>query len=204
MAPRLYVVPVVGVGTKTDPRVPKYFTGATSLLTSQEEWGAMDYGFEPWMCAGADLSTADDGAIAARPDVFAIPTNLDATLTNPQVNQATNKLEAINIPADWITNQLTWRQVLRKVLGMFAYLQRYGVVYSDATGSVAGLFTTGVTLATTYGSLPAVVESAMQTTMVSLGLATNLLLPASTLRVVLNGVGDQSSATSFFLGPVTV
>jgi hypothetical protein len=73
MSFRLYIVPVIGSGTKSDPRRPKYFADGTLVNPT---WSAMDYGFEPWMVVGADLSTSDDNLVVGQPDGFALPFDL--------------------------------------------------------------------------------------------------------------------------------
>src|SRR5262245_36149399 len=120
MAFRLYIVPVIGAGVKGDPRRPKYFADL------DVNWSAMDFGFEPVMFVGADLSPSNDNFIVGQSDATALPFDLAPTLTGGQVNQTQNKLEALNIPAGWVNTSLTWLEVVRTVLGMFTFLQRFG------------------------------------------------------------------------------
>src|SRR3954463_9547709 len=106
MSFRLYIVPVIGTGAKTDPRRPKYFGDGT--ITAGQSWGSIDYGFEPWMVVGADLSTSDDNLVVGKPDAFALPFDLAPNLTAQQVTNVQAKLEAINVPAGWVTTSLSW------------------------------------------------------------------------------------------------
>lgn len=199
MSFRLYVVPVIGTGTTASPRRPKYF-GSTS-----SPWSAMDYGFEPWMVVGASLTELEDLNLTAQPDVTALPVNLQPLLSAGNVTAIQTKLEAANIPAGWVNTTLTWTEVVRTVLGMFSFLQRYGVTYATANGSAPpSIFSAGVTLATTFGSLPAAVQTALTDTAVSFGIATTGLTASTTLRQILKSMADHFQGTPYFFGAVTV
>lgn len=190
MAFRLYIVPVIGTGTRTDPRRPKYFDGLI--------WSGMDYGFEPWFVVGADLSPADDLTIGAQPDAFTLPFDLSPVLTALQVTNVQNKLEAINVPAGWVNTSLTWLQVVRTVLGMFSFIQRYGAVYADANGTAApSIFTGGVSLSTTFGSLPLAVRNALTTTAQSFNISTAGLTASTTLRTILKAMADNFQGQAY-------
>jgi hypothetical protein len=194
MAFRLYIVPVVGIGTKDDPRRPKYFNsdaagaGRTGIITAGSVWSAIDYGFEPWMVVGADLSTSDDNLVVGEADAFAVPFDLSVNLTSGQVTNVQNKLEAINVPAGWVDTSLTWVSVLRVVLGMFLLMQRYSGIHGTN-----GIFTGGVALSTTIAQLPAQVRADFQTAAQSFGLDTSSIVGGTTLRQALKILADQFS-----------
>jgi hypothetical protein len=195
MSFRLYIVPIVGTGTKSDPRRPKYFSDGTLINPT---WSGIDYGFEPWMFVGADLSAANDALIVSEPDAFAIPFNLEANLTNPQVNSVKNKLEAINVPAGWVNTTLTWRTVVRTVLGMFLFQQRLGGVYVETNGGKPPqLFSGGVSLATTFGELSIAMQAAIVATAQSFGFSTAGLTSNTTLRVILKALADNFQNQEF-------
>jgi hypothetical protein len=202
MAFRLYLVPVVGAGTRADARRPKYFasgedgTGTTGAVTGA--WSAMDYGFEPWMVVGADLSTADDTLVVGKADVTALPVDLAPTLTGPQVTATKNKLDAMNVPDQWVTTSLTWSQVVRTVLGVFSFLQRYGAIYADQNGTPAPtLFGGGVTLNTTFASLPLAVRSALSATAVDQNISTAGVTGSTTVRVLLKLMADAYQSRQY-------
>lgn len=203
MSFRLYIVPVVGTGARTDPRRPKYFqsaadgTGQTGIIASGSSWSAMDYGFSPWMVVGADLSTSDDNLIVGKADAFALPFDLAPTLTSQQVTAVQSKLEAINVPAGWVNTSLTWITVVRKVLGMFSFLQRFAGQYADENGVAFDLFSGVVTLSTTFGSLPQAVQNAMTSAAISFGFSTTGLTSGTTLRVALKALADDFSAQQY-------
>lgn len=192
---RLYVVPIVGTGSHSDPRRPKYFTDGTIPAAT---WSANGYGLEPWTIVGADLPSADDITIAGEPDVAALPFELNTQLTTGTVTSIKTFLENANIPAGWVDTTDTWSVVVRGVLGMFAFLQRYSGIYADQNGTAApSIFLGGVTLATTFGSLPAAVQAAMLSTAGDQNISTSGLAAGTTLRVILKFVADSYSARSF-------
>jgi len=187
---RLYIVPVIGNGTRQDPRRPKYF--ADGSLAGQYPIAAVDYGFEPWMVVGADMSTSDDNFVVSQPDAFALPFDLSTNLTSQQVTNVQNKLEAINVPAGWVDTSDTWLIVVRIVLGLFEFIGRYSAIYANATGSIApSIFIAGRTLNSTFGSLPQAVQDAMIATAQSYNISTAGLTANTTLRVILKALADN-------------
>jgi len=193
MAFRLYLVPVVGSGvTIQDARRPKYFHLPGGIIAPGQSWSAMDYGVEPWMIVGADLSGGDHALVVANADAFTVPATLDATLTAGQVTGVQTVFEAANIPTGWVTTALTWREVVRTVLGMFAFFQRLGSVYAAGTGQpLPPVFGRGVSLATTFSALPLALRTAMLSTATDLGVSSAGLTAGSSLRAMLKHLADQ-------------
>lgn len=200
MAQRLYIVPVVLGGKGGAQRVPKYFGDGTVMAPGSP---IVDYGHEPWMFVYADLSPSDDTLLTSEPDVIALPFNLDQNLTAGQVTNTKNKLEVINIPAGWVTTSLTWRQVVRVVLGIFTFRGRYEVIYAQANGSVApSMFSGGITLDSTFSSLPQAMQDAMVATAQSFNISTAGLTAGTTIRTILKSLGDSFVNWSFFDGSI--
>ena len=198
MAFRLYIVPIVGVGTKEDPRRPKYFNGRDGIITEGQDWSAIDYGFEPWMVVGADLSTSDDNLVVGQSDAFAVPFDLATQLTSQQVTSVQNKLEAINVPAGWVTTSFLWIEVVRIVLGMFLFMQRYVSTH----GSM--LFTGGTTLSTRINQLTQGERDDLTSAATSLGLSTTGIIGSTTLRAALKILADQFTTMPYHFGNVTL
>lgn len=209
MAFRLYLVPVVGDGTRPAPRRPKYFasdaTGAGLAGMVRAAWSGVDYGQQPWMIVGADLSSSDDTALVAEPDALGLPFDLTPTLTAPQVTNVSTVLENAKIPAGWVTTSLTWLTVVRTVLGMCAFLQRYNVIYTQQNAVTApSLFAGGATLSTTFGSLPLAVRTALSATATDLGLSTAGVTGSTTVRALLKGLADQVSQARYQFGSTVI
>lgn len=173
-------MPMVSDGTDTALVMPKY-----ANLVSTGMWSCIPFGNEGTCVLGADVTTADDTAISANPDVQSIPANLSANLSAGAVTQVQAALESRNIPAGWVTTSLTWRQVLRTVFTMALFMQRFTVY------SVAKFFQSGVTLSTTFGSLPAGIRSALNNAAQSFGFNTTGITGSTTIRAALKILGDQ-------------
>lgn len=199
---RIYIVPVIGTGTHIDPRRPKYFGDGTV----PEQYSAMDYGMEPWMVVAADLSPADDAIVIGEPDAFGLPFDLTANLTGGQVTAVKNFLESINLPAGWVNTSFTWTGVLRIVLGIFSYFQRFTFIYAEANnGVVPGtIFNGGISLNSTFGSLPAAVRSAMIATAQDQNISTAGMTGSTTIRVILKVLGDAYSTRVISIGGIEI
>jgi hypothetical protein len=89
------------------------------------------------------------------------------------------------MPGTWITTSNTWRDVVKFAGAACQYAQRY-------QGQTGGLwFTGGVTLDSTFGSLPASVRTGLQTAAQSFGFDTSSITGASTLRQVIQSAANQ-------------
>lgn len=191
----LYVMPLV---TATDARgrtltrQPKY----TSTIASFPNRGMVDYGNEPWCLVGVvDITVAADTALKANADVIALPVNLDQQIGAGPLAKVRSDLESVNIPGTWVQATNTWREVVRFVCAVSEFAQRY----QGQTGSL--WFTGGVTLATTYGTLPQSAQNGILSAAQSFGFDTSGLVAGSTLRQILVSVGNQYLAAGM---PVTI
>lgn len=202
MAFRLYIVPVVGTGIGHDLRRPKYF--ADGGIANPGSPVSMDYGFEPWFVVGADLSVSDDNFVVGQADAFAMPFDLSVTLNGSQVTNVKAKLEAIHVPAGWVTTALKWQDVVRPVLGMFEFMQRYGNVYAQQNGVAAPPIFNGATLSTQFGTLAAAQQAAMISAAQSFGFSTAGLTSGTTLRVIIKALADNFQDAQYNFGGVMI
>lgn len=208
MSFRIYIVPQIGeVGNRLNPPRPQYFdAGLVSVnngdvvLTSATK-SVVDYGNEPWSIVGADLPPAEDAALVSKPDAFALPIDLDGTIGAGQLANVQNKLEVANIPGSWVTAGTTWRAVIRAVLGIFSFIQRFQFIYIAANDGAfpPSLYSGGVTLDTTFGALPLAVRTALAATAASFNFDTSGFsgAGATRLRVILKGMADNFSKAQF-------
>jgi hypothetical protein len=188
MTLNLYVMPIVGTGTsRSDPRRPKYSTTIFPAL----QWGMFDYGNEPWCLVGVvDIDVPTDSTLSGEPDVLALPANLDQAIgSGAALTRARTGLESVNIPGTWLTAANTWRDAVRFVGAVCQFAQRY----QGATGGV--WFTGGVTLASTFNSLPQAARDGLTVAAESFGFDTSGITGTSTLRQILLSVGQQYLAT---------
>ena len=93
-----YLVPIIGAGTRLDPRRPKYLTELGV------DWAMCD--FIDTAIAWASTTPAQETAIAANADARLIPP-LDNTVA---VNATKQALEDLSMPAQWVTAGMTYRR----------------------------------------------------------------------------------------------
>lgn len=180
-------MPISGTGTKQDPRGPKYQSTFQSF-----SWGMYDYGNEPWCLVGIqDVDGVTDTTLTANPDVLGLPSDLDAALTTAQRNRVANALESANIPGTWLTTSNTWRDAVTFTGAVCQFAQRY---QGGACGGV--WFTGGITLASTFGSLPANVRTCIADAATSFGFDTSAVTGSTTLRQLLLSAGQQYQAAT--------
>ena len=189
---RFYILPVIGSGIDhTDGRRPKYSDALGTV-----SWSAMDYGAEPVMLLQAEVTAAQDALLISNSDVFALPANLDATLTSAKVAAARAALEGLHIPAtNWVTTSITWRQFVRTVAQMMQFFQRLGAIRGNAR-----IFGGSVTLATQWNQLSVEDQSAITQAALSLGFSTEPLRGANNLRNVLKAMADQWGNRQIVMG----
>jgi hypothetical protein len=198
MAWTLCLVPVLGTGSATtDARRPKYVTAGI-------KWGGTDYGFEPWMLIAADLTPAQVTSLQAQADAMVLPSTLDALLTAGQVTTVQTTLEALPVPAEWVTTALTWRTVIRAVLGMFRFMAVFARRFFQMTGTTTPVFTTGVDLTRTFLSLPGPVRQTLSDTADELRLDRTGVISTTTLRQLLKSIGLQMAQRPLAIGEMGV
>jgi len=190
----LYFIPIMGTGAKSDPRRPKYLT---SLGVP---WGMMDYGFQPVALVAADVDGATDISLSANADAHRLPDDLDQPIGATALAIIQNALETRNLPAEWIISTLSYRQVLRTVLGFFAFFQRFATVANTTALLLGG----AVTLNTQLNQLSAAARQNLRDTATSLGLDISGVAATSTVRAVLKNVADQWGQRSVTIGGIAI
>jgi hypothetical protein len=180
VAIRIYLMPtVVGTRAVRDVRMPKYIALFVGRCT------CIHYGPELVCLLVAEVTPAEHTAITANADVSAFPVDLDGLVTNAARLVITNALEALNVPAQWVANGMTFRLVLRRLAGIFQLLQ--GV-------NGRGLRFLQASLSSPISSLPANVRTAMQDAATTLQLDATGITGATTLRAALTTIGAQFDA----------
>lgn len=172
MAVRLYLTPAISNGNFT---VPSHVAAVGIPRSSYTP-----YGNELIYLVRADVTPAQHTAMSAFSDVFAFPADVTATLgNNASVNAAKNKLEGWKFPADWVTNGMTVREILRTLVKFFLLNQRLGGQTNKS------LFDGAFTPDTTVGSLTANQRTALSTMLQSWKLDTAQVTGATTLRQIM-------------------
>ncbi len=192
---RLYLIPIIGDGSKNDPRRPKYIESVTS------SWAMMDYGMQPAALVAADVDLTGNTFLAAQADVFRFPLDLDqqvGALGAPVVQQT---LEKIPVPGDWVTPTTTWRQVVRTLIACCLFLQRYAHLAQDVRPLLDG---TTVKLDTPVSALPTKVLGTFGKAAIEMAIDTTTVDAAATVRDVWRSVKTRWELEQFQLGGVLV
>jgi len=195
---RFTLMPAIGDGlTPTTIRRAKYVDpDALRAGWTLAPYVALDYGLEPVFLVATDLGVSDQALLAAQPDVTVVPANLDATVSAGALAATQAALEALNLPAQWVTTATTYRQVVGVVIRVALLAQRFhGLGFGR-------IFDTGITLNTTIGALSATVRTRLSTAAQGLGLDTSGVTAGLTLRQALKLLGDQLVGTYTFGGEV--
>jgi hypothetical protein len=145
----------------------------------------MAFGNEGHFLVSADTDEATHATLAALPRVTQIPADLDQQLSAGAVNAVQNALEARNIPAHWVSTNLTYRQVLRVVMGIFQFAQVYYRLHSLT------LFRGGVNLDTQASQIPLAERNRLQQAAQTAGLDVSGITGTTTVRQILRQLGEQ-------------
>lgn len=183
---RYYVVPKIGDGL-TPPTAfrPKYTDpGSLGAGWNVGPWSAMDYGLENVELVALNLDASQHSTLAAQTDVLSVPSPITNTVSALALNTVQTKLEAGNIPADWVTTAFTYRQVLSRVMRIVQFMQRFH-------GMFGRLFAGGATLDTRINQLPVNARTALATAAQSLGADTSSITGTTLIRQALVIVADQ-------------
>lgn len=182
---RFYIVPVEQVGIYRGPEYLRWrFDQSPIPELAGVRWSCKDYGIAPQMVCAADVTPAQHLILAAFPDVWAWAENLDTPLGSINRNLLNTFLEAVDIPADWLSPQNTQREALRTITGMFLYMQRLFAL----TG--ANLLST-YALNTRLGNMTAQWQAAIQQAGTDLGYDTAWMTGNMTVRIILKNMANR-------------
>ena len=177
-----FVVPIVGSGTRADPYVPKYIPA----LGVEWQWRDLP---RNWGIVWANASPAQESAVGANADAIVVPP-LDNTIA---LTATKNALEALNVPAQWLTAGMTYRTVLRVIVGMANFAQTCDGMGLQLT--LAG------NLDKTLSQFSAQTRTILANASDSLGLDRSSITGSTTVRETLRIMGQQfAQGTSISLG----
>lgn len=156
------------------------------------------FGNQGYFIVSADVSDALDKAAQGQADVIRIPDNLNATI-GTNLAKVQSQLEAINIPADWITASMTYRTVVRTITQMFLFMNRFAGI----NGVTVPLLTDLLPLDTPFSSLSKLNQDRLYKTGASFSLDTSTW-STSTLRQILKNIADQFAKVPVPIGCATI
>jgi hypothetical protein len=189
----LFLTPKIGDGTFLNAYRPKFVVvlpsrdsgqlGDPALDITGASW--MDYGFEALYLVKADVTAAQRTALSAQTDVLVVPANIDNTVSAAALARIQATLEAANLPSEWVTTALTYRQVLRRTRRIITFMQRWAGMF------VERVFVNGITLDTRWNQLSPTVQQRLRDVAASLTLDTSSIANNTTMRTILRVVADQ-------------
>lgn len=192
---RFYILPYISqVGAKGQTKAPKY------IFENSTGWGAIPYGTEPiCICYVSNIDQTQHNQLTAQSDVLAIPENIDQNLTQNAVDTASAFLELLNIPAQWVNTNLTYRQVLKVLIGLFQLNQRW----AGLTGGNS-LFNENLDLNTTYSELTQTAKDRILECFDTLNIDRSMLNNSTTIREALREFGTQFATRPIKIYNVTL
>jgi hypothetical protein len=126
---RFYIMPIMVVNETY--RGPKYLKWRLNPEGIDCLWSMKDYGLINAALVAADVTQAQHEALVAEPDVAAAPVDIDQNINEIAIPQVQAVMEALRIPADWITSEYTYRDILRMIGGLFMFAQRYHGMHNE-------------------------------------------------------------------------
>lgn len=187
MPNRFYVVPKAADDVIPGAVRPKY-TEAGALGVGWNlagRWQALDYGLEDCFLLVANVTADEHNALNAQTDVLAVPLQLDNQVSALAETTIKSKLEAIRIPAEWVSTSLTYRQVVRRVRRIISLVQRFRGKFSES------VFAGGLTLDSQINDIPQAKRQRLAETAQELGLSTDGISSTTTIRAALRILADQ-------------
>ena len=202
MAWQLYIIPVVKIpipgGVHNTPAfLPHRMKPATPGFEGIR-WSWVTYLNEDVAILAADATSAQHSALEAQASVVAIPLNADSNVGGAAANRVRNELDALNVPADWVRSNDTWRSVIRRLLRIFS-------VYRRIAGELGPdkLFG-GRSKSSRMDALPARVRTGLERALDSMGLDRSLITDATTIETALRDVAEQLPNEPTTLGGIVI
>ena len=171
-----FLVPIIGTGTHSDPLRPKYVADMGIPNVSFVRFGASAITY-------ANATPADEATIGANADAVVVPP-LDNTIGSGALSAVQAEIEALNMPAGWVSVGMTYRSVLRVLVGMAQLIQRVTGILGSAP-VIAGH------LNDTIGSFSVAIRNAIAQACDDLGINRTNITGSTTLRAALLDFGQQ-------------
>ncbi len=194
---RYYVVPKVGTGAFNDPFRPKY-TNPNELGVGWNvgPFQSMPYGLENVFLLSVNLDATQHSTLAAQTDVLSVPNPISNTVSALARSTVKTKLEAGNIPADWVTTAMSYQQVLSRVIRLVLFMQRFSNIFGL-------VFDAGATLDTRINQLTVNARQALNQAAQSMGADTSSIQGTTLIRAALVIVADQLFTSGIPFGDIT-
>jgi len=198
MAIRFYILPIetVTTGAGTQARGPKYFSWRYDPDPPgiNAPWGMMDYGLIAACIVVADVTEEQHQTITANLDVASPPANLDQNISEIAIPTVKDVMEALRIPADWVTSAYTYRQILRMIAGLFQFAQKHHGMHNEA------LIDSTAQLNLRWNQIALARQQRIMATADALGYDYSAVQGTWLVRRILKYLGDQWAAKPIYIG----
>ena len=185
---RYYILPIITIQEYgVNNRVPKY------VHELPINWGMMDYGLIDAALVGAEVTQAQHEQLVANPDVEAAPENLDQNISDIAIPRVQAVMEQLRIPAGWIDNTYTYREILRMIAGLFQFSQRYWGMHHEV------LINNQAQLDLRWNQIPQDKQDRIKATADNLGYDYSEVQPTWLIRQILKHLGDQWGEKPFYI-----
>jgi len=193
---RFYILPIeIAEGNHRGPMYLKWRFNATGIDC---KWSMKDYGLIPAAMVACDLTQAQHEQLVTNPDVAAAPENIDNNISDIAIPAVKEVLEALRIPAGWVTNAYTYRQILRMVGGLFLFAQRYHGMHNEQLIDNVGQ------LDLQWSQIPTDRQNRIKATADALGYTYADVKNTWLVRRILKHLADQWGNTPILFGFVTL
>lgn len=194
MPVEIFMVPMIGTGTRADPFRAKY--SDDSAVTNS---GAIRSSRTSECLAMFDATQTYLNSIAAESDSLRVATeaNIDNALTTNQANAAKAFVEARGIPGDFANQGDTRREVIRAIVGMFLFCQRMEGTFG--AGFKQRAIALGITFDTQWNAFPQALQDEFIAVRDDFGWGNLGLTNTSTLRQIMLAISEQ-----FELEPIVI
>lgn len=194
---RLYIMPL---DTTTAPgsRGPKYLRWGKAETGIACPWSLMDYGLIPACMIAADVTQAQHDELTAYNDVAAAPLDIDRAISAAALPKVQAVLEALRIPAGWVTTAYTYRDVLRMFGGLCQFAQRYHAMHNES------LIDSQSALGLRWNQIPLARQQRIRATADALGYDYSTVAGRWLVRRILKHLADQWADTPLKLGLMTL
>ena len=186
---RFYILPIISVydeSVDANVRKPKY-------IHVLSEWGMMDYGLIDAALAVAEVTQAQHEQIMANPDVEVAPENIDQNISDIAIPRVKAVMEQLRIPAGWVDNTYTYREILRMLAGLFQFAQRYWGMHGEV------LIDNQAQLDLRWNQIPLASRNRIKATADDLGYDHSEVQNTWLIRQILKYLGDQWGEQLFII-----
>lgn len=191
-----YLVPVQQIGLYRGPSYLKWRWNPGGLDVQKS---CKDYGSINQMICAVNAEIVAHTWLAAQASVYQFPIDIEVNPSPAELSELETALEAVYIPADWLSPSETWRGALRTVTGMFLYMQRVTAITGDNP-----LTDWGVTLNTQFRNLDQDKQDALIQATNDLGYDSSVIRDNWTLRIILKNMADGWGDRPIYFGFTTL